>query len=36
MIFGEEVAVDFFEENIKGKRSKEIEKKWIYLFQWTY
>lgn len=26
MIFGEEVAVDFFEENIKGKISKEIEK----------
>lgn len=31
MIFGEEVAVDFFEENIKGKRSKEIEKsEYIY------
>lgn len=31
MMFGEEVAVDFFEENIKCKRSKEIEKsEYIY------
>ena len=31
MTFGEEVAVDFFEDIIKGRRSKEIEKgEYIY------